>query len=85
MIAALRELLSFACEDFNRKNKTDFNADDIVILLNNTMIANDSEVADIIQSSKGLLSDKTLIENHPFVDNVSSELERIKSEGGTSE
>jgi len=34
-------------------------------------------VAEIIKSSRGLLSDKTLIENHPFVDNVSSELARI--------
>ncbi|MBR2593568.1 MAG: phage portal protein [Firmicutes bacterium] len=81
IISAIRQLLYFAVTDFNRRNNTDFRAEDIAILLNNTMIANDSEVAEIIKSSRGLLSDKTLIENHPFVDNVSSELARIGTVG----
>ena len=30
--------------------------------------------------SKGIISDRTLLENHPYVDDVDTELERIEKE-----
>lgn len=80
VISAIKSLFTFACDDFNRKNNSNFSGKNIEVFLNTNMIINDAEIAGIINSSKGIISDKTLIENHPFVDNVYSELNRIKAQ-----
>lgn len=44
------------------------------------MISNDSDAMEIINKSIGLLDETTLIENHPFVDDVEKVLERKRKE-----
>lgn len=48
--------------------------------LNYSKIANDAEVVQIITQSKGIISDKTLLENHPYVTDVNEELKQIELE-----
>lgn len=45
-----------------------------------TCISNDKELAEIIQKSDGIISNRTLVERHPLVENADIELQRIKEE-----
>ncbi|MBC3804585.1 phage portal protein [Acetobacterium fimetarium] len=43
-----------------------------------TAITNDTEAAEICKGSYGILSDKTILANHPFVENVQAEIKEIE-------
>lgn len=45
-----------------------------------TSISNDKELAEIIQKSSGVISNRTLVERHPLVENADEELKRLKEE-----
>ena len=45
-----------------------------------SMISNNLEIVQMAQTSKGIISDETIIANHPWVENVKTELDRIKTE-----
>ncbi len=45
-----------------------------------TSVTNDSELADIAQKSKNVISDETIVRNHPWVENTELELERLKEQ-----
>lgn len=45
-----------------------------------TAIQNDLEVADICQKSVGLVSSKTILQHHPFVEDANAEAEAVKAE-----
>lgn len=47
------------------------------------MITNDSETADIAMKSMGVISRETIVANHPWVDDVERELERLEKEQPT--
>jgi len=84
MIAKLRkvikELLWFVTEDYNSKHGTAYDANDIQIDINKNMITNDMETVNMIQSSKGIVSDKTLLAVHPFVTDVNAEMQEIEAQ-----
>lgn len=48
-----------------------------------TAITNDSEIANICVLSSNILSGKTILANHPFVENVQSEINNIKEESSS--
>lgn len=79
----IKELLWFVTEDYNRHNKTSFNIDMVNIGINKTMITNDLETVQMISASKGIVSDKTLLARHPFVDDVNNELLEIEAQENT--
>ncbi len=72
---AIRELFFFVTADYNRKHGTDFDSRLIEITINKSMIANDKETVEMIGMSKDLLSPKTLMAKHPFVEDVNAEME----------
>ncbi|MFR1013940.1 phage portal protein, partial [Veillonella sp.] len=45
-----------------------------------TMIRNDAELVDMCSKSKGIISDKTIIKAHPFVEDVEAEEEQLAKE-----
>ena len=45
-----------------------------------TSVSNDTELADIAQKSVGVISQRTIIERHPFVEDADKEMERIAEE-----
>lgn len=47
-----------------------------------TAITNDSELADICNKSVGVISNKTIIKNHPFVEDADAELKELEKEKG---
>ena len=84
MIAKLRkvikELLWFVTEDYNSKHNTVYDANDIQIDINKNIITNDVETVNMIQYSKGIVSDKTLLSMHPFVSDVNAELQELEAQ-----
>lgn len=46
-----------------------------------TRIKNDTELAQICKDSVGVISNKTILKNHPFVEDAEKEMEQIKKEG----
>ena len=78
--ATIKELYYFFILDFNRKNGTDFDYDDIEVFINKSFITNEAETVEIINSSKGFVSDKTLLSRHPFVDDANEEIKLLEEE-----
>lgn len=52
-------------------------AENIIQTWTRTAVNNDSELADIAQKSKNIISDETIIRNHPWVDNPEDEIARM--------
>ena len=60
--------------------KGDFSGEDYGIVLNRDMIANESEAIDDCVSSSALLSEETVLANHPWVKDVKKEILLRKKE-----
>jgi len=54
--------------------------DKITYKIDRSMLINDAEVADIAQKSKGIISDETIWENHPFVKDTAKEKLRMEEQ-----
>lgn len=50
-----------------------------------TCIRNESELVEMCKNSVGVVSDETVLENHPFVSDVAKEMERLKKQKEESE
>ncbi len=57
--------------------------DTIEIIFNKDVLINESQVVGDIVNSVGLLSNQTLVEQHPYIHDVTKELERIEEERST--
>ena len=84
MIAKLKKvikgLLWYVTNDYNSKHNTNYNAYDIQVDINKNMITNDVETVSMIQNSKGIVSDKTLLAAHPFVTDINAELQELETQ-----
>lgn len=79
---AVKQFFRFAVEDWNRENGTDWDWKEIQITLNSNGITDDLETMQIIKESEGIVSTKTLLGKHPFVEDVNSEMEQLEKEKG---
>lgn len=77
---AVKEFFHFAVEDWNRERGTDWDWRKIQITLNSNGITDDLETMQIITQSKDIVSEKTLLGKHPFVEDVNSEMEQLEKE-----
>jgi SPP1 family phage portal protein len=77
--SAIKDFFWFITEDYNRNNGTDFDSSLINITINRTMITNDLETVQMIDLSKGIVSDKTLLSKHPFVEDVNEEMRELEA------
>ncbi|MGL5436603.1 MAG: phage portal protein [Lachnospiraceae bacterium] len=59
--------------------------DTIVQTWTRTSVRNDLEVAQICAQSKGIISDQTIIERHPYVEDAAKEMDRIKKQNAEDE
>ncbi|ERT59342.1 phage portal protein [Megasphaera vaginalis (ex Srinivasan et al. 2021)] len=55
-------------------------ADAIIQTWTRSAIRNDAELVDMCSKSSGIISKKTILKNHPFVDNAEEELQRLADE-----
>ena len=61
-------------------NKGDFSKDEFTVQFNADLPVNEAEIITSIMASRGLVSDRTLLAQHPYVDDVDDELEQLKKE-----
>lgn len=59
--------------------------DGIVQTWTRTSVSNDAELADIASKSKGIISDETIVKNHPWVEDPEKEMEKLKQQKEAAE
>ena len=74
--ASFEELLWFVRYHFSNIGVGDFDLDNLEIIFNRDLPMVESEVINNIRNSIGILSDETLVAQHPWVDDVELELKR---------
>ena len=77
---AMKALIRFQVEAENRRNGSNWDWRQVQITLNTSGITDDMETMEMITTSKGLVSEKTLLGKHPFVEDVNDEMERVLKE-----
>ena len=55
----------------------DFFGEDVNIIFNRDMLMDESSIIANCRQSVGILSDETIISQHPWIDDVQQELERL--------
>ena len=76
----LYQFIWFLAEHFNRTHGGGANYKHVKFTVNKNMIVNETEIITNLANSKGLISDSTILENHPFVLDVELEEERLAAQ-----
>jgi len=76
--AALSEFFWFYVEYLGMAGKGNYDVKSIDMTFNRTMITNEAEKADMAQTSLGIISRQTIVENHPW--SKQDEMDRIQKE-----
>ena len=78
--AAFEDLLWFVKAHLSNMGLGDFEDEEATITFNRDILINETEAIDSCVKSVGILSDESILEQHPWVDDVQKELERIKKQ-----
>ena len=78
--SAFEELLWFINCHLSNTGAGDFEGEDLNIIFNRDIMVNESDVINNIKNSVGILSDETLVAQHPWVDDPDEELKRVKKQ-----
>lgn len=77
---AVQQFLWFVCEYLLITNQGQYDYKSIDMTFQRTMITNDLEATQIAAQSKGLISDETIVVNHPWVQDAEQEMERLEKQ-----
>jgi SPP1 family phage portal protein len=80
MKGSLREFMYFVTTYINLKDKTAYDYTKVKFTFKKSMISNDVELVQSVRDSEGVVSKKTQLEHHPFVEDVEEELKRLDEE-----
>lgn len=75
--AAFEDVLWFVNAHLSNTGQGDFEGEDVTIIFNRDILINESEAITNCTASLGLLSDETAVAQHPWVDDVQAELDRL--------
>ncbi|MCC8435467.1 phage portal protein [Brevibacillus sp. M2.1A] len=78
--ASLEQLLWFINMHLYNTTKVDYSAEQVDFIFNRDIMINETQVIEDIKNSVGLLSDETLLANHPYVTDVNAEKKRKEEE-----
>ena len=78
--AAFEELLWFINTHFANSGMGDFSGEDVTIIFNRDVLINEGEVIQNCKDSVGILSDETIVANHPWVDDPAAEMKRLEDQ-----
>lgn len=78
--ASFEELLWFVNQHLKNTGAGDFENEEIEVIFNRDMMVNESQIITDINNSSTILSKKTCVAMHPYVEDVDAELEQIKTE-----
>ncbi|WP_125665883.1 phage portal protein [Paenibacillus baekrokdamisoli] len=78
--AGLEQLLWFVDKHIANTIGTDYSDVSVDFIFNRDMMINETEAVNNVKSSVGIISDETLIANHPFVTDPADELARMEKQ-----
>ena len=78
--AAFEELMWYINCHLANTGAGDFEGEEWEIIFNRDIMLNESSVINDIKNSVGILSDETLVAQHPWIDDPEAEMERIKKQ-----
>ncbi len=78
---AFEELIWFVNTHLNNTNQGSFDNEAVDVIFNRDILINESEAIDNCIKSMSMLSKETIVAQHPWVEDVKKELERLKREG----
>ena len=78
--ASFEELLWFVNQHFINTGIGNFEKEDVEVIFNRDMMVNESQIIEDINTSSAILSKKTCISQHPYVQDVEMELQQIEEE-----
>ena len=78
--ASFEDLLWFVDAHLSNIGAGDFEDVEVDVIFNRDMLLNEGEVIDNCSKSVGILSDETILANHPWVDDVQAEMERVEQQ-----
>ncbi len=78
--AAFEELLWFVRVHLANSNKGNFMDEPVTVIFNRDILINESEAIDNCIKSNGVLSNETIVKQHPWVDDPIEELARLEAE-----
>lgn len=81
--ASFDELLYFIKLHLCNTNQGDFTEEKVDIIFNRDMLMNEGEIITNLTNSIGILSNETIVANHPWVSDVASELDRLADQKAT--
>ncbi|GKU79870.1 phage portal protein [Paenibacillus sp. L3-i20] len=76
--ASLEQLRWFIDTHIHNTTGTDYSAEEVEFIFNKDMPIDEAAIITGIKDSVGILSDETLIAQHPYVTDVQAELKRVK-------
>lgn len=82
--ASLEQLRWFVDMHLHNSTGVDYSRESIEFIFNRDMPIDESVIIRAIRDSEGILSDETLVAQHPWVRNVKAELKRIKKQNKES-
>ena len=77
---AFEDLLWFVRVHLANTGVGDFTNEDVTVIFNRDILVNESEAIENCGKSAGIISNETLVKQHPWVDDPEEELERIAAE-----
>ena len=78
--AAFEEILWFVNVHLANTGKGDFDEEKVDVIFNRDILINETEAIENCSKSVGILSDETIIGQHPWIDDPKKELERLKKQ-----
>ncbi len=78
--ASFEEVLWFVDMYLANIGVGDFTDEQVEVIFNKDILINETEVIENCQKSVGLLSEETIIANHPWIDDVQGEIEKIEKQ-----
>ncbi len=78
--ASFEELLWFINTHFANTGQGNFEGQEVEVLFNRDILINESETIENCSKSVGILSNETIIGQHPWTSDVDKELQRVKDE-----
>ena len=78
--AAFDDLIWFINQDFANTGRGDYDGEEVTIVFNRDMLINESEAIENCSKSVGILSNETIVAQHPWTTDVELELERLQKE-----
>ena len=78
--AAFEELLWFVNMHLANTGQGDFTGETVEVIFNRDILINENEAIGNCQKSEGVISQETIVANHPWTTDTAAELKRIKKE-----